>query len=71
MQAGSISDRLREAILRSGQSRYAIARATGISQAALSRFMSGKRGLSLGSADKLAEYFGLQLLPASRRRKDR
>lgn len=69
MRAKSISGRLREAIERSGETRYRIAQATGISQAALSRFITGERGLALESADKLAEYLGLGLQPVKRQSK--
>ncbi|HEX8523292.1 MAG TPA: helix-turn-helix transcriptional regulator [Tepidisphaeraceae bacterium] len=69
MRGKNLSGRLRERIEQSGESRYRIARVTGISQAALSRFMSAERGLSLESADKLAEYFNLELVPAKRQRK--
>jgi predicted transcriptional regulator len=71
MREKSISGRLREAIQRSGKSRYQIAQATGISQAALSRFISAERGLALDSADKLADYFALELVSAKRQRKGR
>lgn len=71
MRTSSISGRLRGAIGRSAESRYRIAQRTGVSQAALSRFMTGERGLALESADKLAAYMGLELLPAKRRRKGR
>jgi transcriptional regulator with XRE-family HTH domain len=53
------SDEIREAIDSSGMSRYAICKATGLPQSAMSRFMSGKVGLSLASLDALAEFIGL------------
>jgi plasmid maintenance system antidote protein VapI len=56
----TISQQLKTAIKRSGESCYAISRATGIDKAALSRFMAGKRGLTSGSIDKLARYLGLK-----------
>ena len=71
MRAKTISGRLREAIERSGQTRYRIALATGISQAALSRFITGERGLALESADKLAAYLGLELMPVKQSSKGR
>lgn len=42
-------------------SRYAIAKAIGLDQATLSRFMSGKGGLALETVDKLAELLHLRL----------
>jgi transcriptional regulator with XRE-family HTH domain len=63
MAAKAISEQLREAIERSGKSRYRIAQDTGISQAILSRFVNTKCGLSLAYVDVLCEYLGLQLKP--------
>jgi len=57
-----LSDQLRRAIANCGQTRYQIAQATGIGQAALSRFVHGERGLSLESIDKLAEYLHLEVV---------
>ncbi len=61
-----ISNQLRDIIEASGESRYEIARQTGIDQSALSRFASGERGLSMTALDTLAEYFDLDIV--SRRR---
>ena len=62
----TLSEALREAIRRSGTSRYAIARETGLSQALLCRFLQGTRGLSLGSIDKLMGVLGLEIRPRER-----
>ena len=56
-----ISDQLRDAIEASGETRYRISKETGIAQSALSRFMSGERGLTSSAVDKLAEYLNLEL----------
>jgi transcriptional regulator with XRE-family HTH domain len=69
MSAMSVSQTLRQAIRSSQQTRYAIAKATGISQAALSRFMTGERGLALESIDKLAPYLGLRVVAENKARK--
>jgi transcriptional regulator with XRE-family HTH domain len=58
-----VSEIIREAIEKTGTSRYRIAAETGITQAALSRFMAGKRGLSMTAIDALAAYFDLELVP--------
>lgn len=42
-------------------SRYAICKAIGFSQAAMSRFMNGHAGVSLEVLDKLAEVIGLEI----------
>lgn len=69
----SLSDELRQAIERSGVSRYSIWQQTGIDQGSLSKFMDGERGLGLESIDKLAELLGLHIVakPESRRSKSR
>lgn len=67
----TITASLLEAIKDSGLSRYQIAKRVGISESALSRFVTGKRGLDLISADKLAVFFQLELrsvAPQSNRR---
>jgi plasmid maintenance system antidote protein VapI len=64
----SVTETLRRAISDAGVSRYAIAKATGIEQSALSRFIHGERGLDGTSIDKLAEYFGLELQAAKKKK---
>ena len=72
-----LTDQVRRAVDESGMSHNAIARATGIDKAALSRFMSDNRGLSLTTLDALGEVLGLRVTadaPAKKkrqRRKDR
>jgi transcriptional regulator with XRE-family HTH domain len=61
----TIIDQLQRAILKSGETEYAIAKGSGVSQSVLSRFVSGERGISLETASKLCEYLKLEL--ASRR----
>lgn len=56
-----LSDQIREAIQDCGISRYRIARETGISDATLSRFMSGERGLTMKALDTLADFLDLNL----------
>jgi len=58
----SLSDELRQAIERSGVSRYGIWQQTGIDQGSLSKFMDGERGLGIESIDKLAELLGLHIV---------
>ena len=62
MQSEVILNRLRQWIVTSDESRYAIAKATGLSQAMLSMFVAGDRGLSLESVVVLAKYFGHELV---------
>lgn len=65
----TMTQTLRKAVRDSGLSLYAIAAGSGLTRPSLSRFMAGTQSLRLDMADKLAEYFGLELKPAGRRRK--
>ena len=57
-----VSDQLRSLIRNSGVTCYQIAKATGVSNAALSRFLSGERGLSSKALDILGVYFGWEIV---------
>jgi len=57
-----LGDQIRNAVDRCGQSRYAISKATGISQSTLTRFMSGERGLPMKTLDRLADYLDLNIV---------
>ena len=58
----SVSDTLRAALERCGETRYAVSKATGIPQSVLSRFVHGQP-LRGANTDRLAEYLGLELRP--------
>jgi transcriptional regulator with XRE-family HTH domain len=58
-----LSEQLRQAIRDCGESRYSLAKRTGVDQSTLTRFMSGERGLRLDVVDVLAEALGLELGP--------
>lgn len=60
-QPETLTDQLRRFLESSGESMYAIAEATGIDKSALSRFLSGERGVSAKALDKLGEHLGLEL----------
>lgn len=66
-----ISSAVRRAIEASSLSRYAICKAAGIDQAAMSRFMAGKSGLTTASLDALADVLGLEIVIRRKRRKGR
>jgi transcriptional regulator with XRE-family HTH domain len=51
-----VSEQIKKEIQMCGVTRYRISQETGIDEAALSRFMSGERGLSMAAIDRLAEY---------------
>jgi transcriptional regulator with XRE-family HTH domain len=67
MKPLKLSDQVRQAIKASGQSCYAIAKATGISESTLSRFMSGERGLPMKTLDRLGEYLELLIIQTRKR----
>ncbi len=58
----TISEQLREAILSSGVSRYEISKQTGVSQAALSKFILGHRGISTKAMDAVGIFLGLTII---------
>ena len=61
-KADKLSDQLRQAIDSSGMSRYAIAKAIGLDQSVLSRFMTGKSGLAVETIDKIGGLLGLRIV---------
>lgn len=61
-EAKTMSRSLKDAISKAEVTRYRIAKETGISESALSRFMSGERGLSMEALDRLLEYLGLEVV---------
>ncbi len=60
----TISEQLRWHILRSGESTYALEKATGVSNASVGRFLRGERGLNTASVDALCAHLGLKLARA-------
>jgi len=57
-----LTDQLRQAIDDSGMTRYRIAQETGISEATLSKFYLGQRGLSMEALNALGEFLGLRIV---------
>lgn len=55
------SDEVRAAVEADGRPRSEIARATGLSESTLSRFMTGERGLTMNALDVLAAHLGLHV----------
>jgi transcriptional regulator with XRE-family HTH domain len=60
-RSGRFSDEIRAAVDAAGMSRYRICVEIGISQATMSRFMTGRGGLSMDVLDRLAEVLGLNV----------
>ncbi len=59
----TLSEQLRNAIVKSGVSRYEISKRTGVSQAALSKFVLGHRGISVKAMDAVGLFLGLSITP--------
>ena len=57
----SLSESLKQAIRDSEHSEYQIAKAAGVSQIVISRFLSGERDIRMATADKVADALGLKL----------
>jgi hypothetical protein len=57
----TLTDQLRQAIDDSGLTRYRIAQETGISEATLSKFYLGQRGLSMEALNALGECLQLTI----------
>jgi plasmid maintenance system antidote protein VapI len=49
-----------------GLSANALAKAAGVPQATMSRFLAGQRSLALVTVERLATYFELELVPRRR-----
>jgi transcriptional regulator with XRE-family HTH domain len=66
-QTTSLTAELRKAIAESGMSLNQLGKASGVSQAQLSRFVRGSRTLTLPVADRLCGLLGLALTRTGRR----
>lgn len=56
----TVSERLRAAILKGNETRYALAKRSGIGESVLSKFMAGAE-LKSETVDRLAEALGMEL----------
>ena len=61
-QPPTMSDTLRQTIRESGIPLLTLAEATGVQRASIGRFVSESQSLRLDCADKLAEFFALELV---------
>lgn len=68
---GNVLDEIRKAIEASGETRYRLWKATGISQSHLSRLMKGEAGLSVENLGRLAEVLELEISIRPAKRKTR
>ena len=67
----ALQDQLRQAVQDSGLTLYRIAKDSGIAYQVLHRFAGGERDLTLETASRLADYFGMRLTRPKRPRKER
>jgi plasmid maintenance system antidote protein VapI len=65
----ALQDQLRKAVEDSGLTLYRIAKDSGIAYQVLHRFARGERDLTLQTASKLADYFGMRLTRPKRPKK--
>ena len=68
MHGTNLEQQLRSAVKDSGLTIYRLAKDSGVSQPVLSRFLNGKRGITLATAAKLANALGLELRPKKKGR---
>jgi len=54
-------DKIRRAVEASDKTRYRIAKESGVSAGQLSRLVSGERGMTVDTIEKLAHYLGLTI----------
>jgi hypothetical protein len=66
---GPVLDQIRDAIRRSEKSRYRLARETGLTESLLCHMMAGRRGLSLGTLERLAACLELEIVVRPCRKK--
>jgi transcriptional regulator with XRE-family HTH domain len=65
-----LSEQLRDAIEKSGKTRYEISKATGVSPQSLSKFVLRTRpGLSFDALDRIGEYLGLEIVKKQPKKK--
>jgi hypothetical protein len=63
----TLSEAIKRAVAESGKSVNAVAKEAGVPQTVVQRFVSGQRGLLLGTAERLCAYLGLELQAANNR----
>lgn len=62
-------EQVKQALEASGKTRYRVAKESGISQGQLSRLVSGERGLTVDTLEKLADCLGLEIVIRPKRRR--
>ena len=63
----NIEERLRQAIVDAGVSRYRLSAMSGVSDGVLSHFVNRQRSITMTTAAKIADALDLELMPKKRR----
>jgi transcriptional regulator with XRE-family HTH domain len=63
MDPNTLSDVIRDAMVQRRLSAYALGKLAGVSPVIIQRFMSGERGLTLKTAEKITKVLNLRLCP--------
>jgi transcriptional regulator with XRE-family HTH domain len=63
----TLSYQLREVIDSRGLTAYAVAKSAGVDPGVVQRFLTGRRDVMLGTADRIAAALGLRLVEPARR----
>ena len=66
MANGTVVTVVRDAIRRDNRSITRLARDAGVSQSQVSRFVSGQRGVTINTMERLLDSLGLELRPLRR-----
>jgi transcriptional regulator with XRE-family HTH domain len=66
--SSNLSDQVRDAVRRSGFTAQEIADAARVHKSAMSRFLSGKRGLSIEGLDRIGKVLGLSIARKKRKK---
>ena len=66
---GQLVEAIRTAIESSDETPYAIAKGADVARSQLSRLLSGERGLSSETMERLADYLGLEIVVRRKKRR--
>lgn len=58
---GQLTKAIAAAVRESDQTPYAIAKGSGVARSQLSRLLSGERGMTADTIERLADYLGLRI----------
>ena len=67
----SIQEQLIDAIEASGQTRYQVAKGSGVAQSQISRLFNGESNMSTANIERIAEYLELEAVLRPKRKRGR